>query len=313
MDPPERIFGEPEFQVFSKPATLKIFSIIVHFNTPHEVIQLTHELLDCPIPEHTILIVDNQSEQIALQKLQTVLGHKEAVVILPQQKNGGFGYGVNRAAEWISQSESTAFLHIINSDARIVNQHYLTVLSDFLISHPDVAMAGPRVREQDGKTIQNTILPLTTVSGVLTFRKKYSLENKSAAASLPLQVDCLNGVCFLIRLADFQQAGGFDEAYFMYNEEQDLCIKLRKNNREIYFIPVDSIQHEGGNLLMGEKPDWRFLYKRRNIVLFLKKHQSRTAAILIAGIFSLTSIPKFIRTPGTLKWTTFVKAVWSVV
>jgi GT2 family glycosyltransferase len=291
---------------------VKLYSVIVHYNTPEDVIRLASELVNCTIREHSVLVVDNLSEAPALELLQKELTKLPGVQVLPQQKNGGFGYGVNRAVEYIAEKEEEALVHVINSDAGILNRDYLTVLADFLSSNPAAAMVGPRVLEQDGKTVQNTILPITTVSGVFSFRKKYSAINQSAIANKPVQVDCLNGVCFMIRLSAYLKVGGFDEQYFMYNEEQDLCFKLNQSGQAIYFLPVDSIVHEGASLDAGEKTDWRFLYKRRNIVLFLKKHQGRLASIFIAFVFSVSSIPKFRKRNGSIRWIDFVKAIWSV-
>lgn len=291
---------------------MNLYSVIVHYNTPEDVIRLASELVNCNIKDHSILVVDNLSEQAAFELLQTELNKLIGVQLLPQQKNGGFGYGVNRAVEYIAEKEEEALVHVINSDAGILNRDYLAVLAKFLNSNPAAAMVGPRVLEQDGKTVQNTILPITTVAGVFSFRKKYSAINQSALADKPVKVDCLNGVCFMIRLSAYLKVGGFDERYFMYNEEQDLCYKINQSGQEIYFLPVDSIVHEGGSLDALEKTDWRFLYKRRNIVLFLKKHQGRLGSIFIALVFSVSSIPKFLRGHGSIRWIDFVKAIWSV-
>ena len=291
---------------------MNIYTIIVHYNTPEEVVLLTEDLINAGVPNHHIIIVDNLSEETALHLLQNRLAKWEQVNVLPQQKNGGFGYGVNRAVEFISTSEQDAYMHVVNSDARVNNLNYLIELSTYLDNHPSVVMVGPRVLEKDGTTVQNTILPITTVSNVFSFRKKYSCINHSANANNPIAVDCLNGVCFMVRMSAFKRAGGFDEQYFMYNEEQDLCFNLKKSGGQIYFLPVDSIVHDGGSLLEQEQPDWRFLYKRRNIVLFLRKHQSRMASIFMAFVFAVSSIPKFLRHPSSITWFSFIKAVWSV-
>jgi len=291
---------------------LTLYSVIVHYNTPHEVVKLVQELLDCSNANHFILVVDNHSEKSSLDYLKTNLQGIGRVHLIIEKKNGGFGYGVNRAIAYIKQQETEALVHVINSDATIINKNYLNDLSNFLNLHPAVAMVGPKVLEQDGVTVQNTILPLTSIGGIFSFKKKYSAFNRSALFTEPVQVECLNGVCFMIRLSAFLTIGGFDEQYFMYNEEQDLCYKIGKAGGQIYFIPVTSILHSGADHQAVEKTDWRFLYKRRNIVLFLRKNRSRAASVLIAFIFSISSIPKFLQQPGGVTWKKFVKELWSV-
>ncbi|KYP15143.1 glycosyltransferase family 2 protein [Flavihumibacter sp. CACIAM 22H1] len=290
---------------------MTVYTVIVHYNTPHDVLRITGDLADCTERPHQIIVVDNLSDRNNLLLLKEGIATISNAVLLEQPVNGGFGYGVNRAVDYISQLEREAYIHVLNSDVELVNRNYLTSLCNFLDNNTAVSMVGPMVVEGDGKTVQNTILPLTSISSVIGFKANYSAINQSAAASTPIQVSCLNGVCFVIRMTDYIRIKGFDERYFMYNEEQDLCFKLKKANRAIFFIPVSSVMHAGADLHQSEKTDWRFLYKRRNIVLFLRIHKNRFQALTLAAVFSVSSIGKFIRNPGGVSWAKFVKVVFS--
>jgi GT2 family glycosyltransferase len=54
------------------------------------------------------------------------------------------------------------------------------------------------------------------------------------------------GAALAVRRSAFQAVGGFDESFFMYSEEVDLCYRLQKNGWEIHFAPVATVVHEGG-------------------------------------------------------------------
>jgi GT2 family glycosyltransferase len=60
---------------------------------------------------------------------------------------------------------------------------------------------------------------------------------------VPQQVDWLVGACLLLRRAALDEVGGFDERFFMYSEEMDLCYRLRQAGYEIWFVPRAEVMH----------------------------------------------------------------------
>lgn len=297
----------------------KIYSVIVHYNTPDEVALLVEDLLAMPDVEHAIVVADNCSEEHHFLKLRDKIGNLEKVSVFQTEKNGGFAYGVNAGFAHAMDLEKAPFLlHVINSDTRVVNGAYLASVAQFINTTTDAGVVGPLVYANKKKDVQNTILPITTLKSILFFKKLYSDKNPSADAKEPASVDCVNGVCFMVRSEVFAGVGGISEKYFMYNEEQDLCFRVGKAGFQNYFLPIPSVFHEGATAAQdGERPDWRFFLKRRNQVLFLALNISRIQALAAALIFVATSIPKYLkaREKPYISWGKFtwlvIKPVWN--
>lgn len=294
----------------------KIFSVIVHYNTPDDVIRLSDQLVNMSYPDHEVIVVDNCSEEENKKILHQELKNINNVTVINAKKNGGFGYGVNSAFKYISDKKDQSFLlHVINSDSAVLNNEYLDVLAGFLSGKPDAGVIGPKVYADMKGQVQNTIMPFTSLKSILGFKKQYSAVNRSQEAKEPVVVECLNGVCFMVTSEVFHKAGGFDEGYFMYNEEHDLCFKVNQLGFNNYFIPVQSIMHIGAGSENGvEELDWRFQYKRRNQVRYISIHKSKWEALTVAVMFSITAASKFYkRKRKGISYTGFVKELFKNV
>ncbi|MGV3765573.1 MAG: glycosyltransferase [Chitinophagaceae bacterium] len=298
--------------------TKKIYSVIVHYNTPDDVVLLVNDLLAIPVIEHFVVVVDNCSENHNFLMLREKLKNLENVLLVQTEKNGGFAYGVNAGFEQaLSMTREPFLLHVVNSDTRVIKGAYIETLARFIDATSNAGVVGPLVYSNEKLDVQNTILPITTLKSMLFFRKLYSDKNPSAEAKEPTKVDCVNGVCFMVRSEVFAQVGGISEKYFMYNEEQDLCFQVGKAGFQNYFLPTPSVRHEGAAPLERETPDWRFFLKRKNQVLFLALNISRAQALIAALVLAATSIPKYLKAKEKpyVSWVRFtwlvIKPVWN--
>lgn len=292
-----------------------VVSIVVHYNNVSDCKRCVNSLLNIDIQNHTILIVDNCSEQKNYVELQTYFQQKN-VILIRTLANGGFGYGVNRGVEYISlQAVPSEYIHIINCDARVVNNEYLGLLVNVLEQKRDIAMIGPAVYADDGITVQNTIMPFTSLSSALNFKKNYKSISKITNPIEISDVECINGVCFVIRKSVFEKVNGFCEDYFMYNEEHDLCFKIKKEGFRVVFWSGESIIHYGAEVGGGLILNWRFLFNRKNQVLFISKHRTKLEAFVLASIFAVASIPKFLNKNyrKEITWWSYIFALFNSV
>jgi GT2 family glycosyltransferase len=207
-------------------------------------------------------------------------------------KNTGFGGGVNFGADYAKKYRPN-FLHVINTDTKIIDQNYISCLVKVLTENFEIALVGPAVRKANGD-IQNTIMPFPTLKSIFFF-KKHNIAN-SFISNPPQIIHCevVNGVCFVVKANDFYAVDGFDEDYFMYVEEQDLSFKLSVNRKQSAFVSVESIVHYGADTFIKDVIDWKYVYNRKNIVLFLQKRSSYLSAFIISLFFSLSLLQKII-------------------
>jgi len=267
----------------------EIVTIVVHYNEPGYCANIVRDLLKLKTAQNRIVVADNYSADVQYNQLLK-LSEGFDIDIIRNTVNNGFGAGVNFGAAH-ARIYSPKFIHVINTDTQIINFDYLESLKNDLLKYNKTALVGPTVLKPDG-TVQNTIMPLPTFANILNFKNKYAQLSIFSENIESITVEVINGVCFLINADDFYAVSGFDEDYFMYVEEQDLAYKLKKSGKSLRYVSVKSIIHFGASVSEKKIIDWRYIYTRRNLVLFLLKRKKFLQAMLVASMFSVSTIIK---------------------
>lgn len=143
----------------------------------------------------------------------------------------------------------------------------------FLEKRPGAAACGPRLVRTDGKAQafsfgRDPVLPYLIARACAALRLRTPLHDWETPEVQP--VDWISGACLLVRRAALEQVQGFDERIFMYFEDNDLCLRLRRAGWQIVYNPQVSITHAGG----ASPTDSRRKYYYRSLTYFYKKHYS---------------------------------------
>jgi GT2 family glycosyltransferase len=166
------------------------------------------------------------------------------------ERNGGFGYGCNRGAE----GGSNPYILFVNPDARITPAGVRRLVA-LLDAAPEVAIAGPKLLEADGAEVPSMrrfqragsswaqALFLHRVVRAAWANEIVRDPSAYAAAAAP---EWLSGACMLVRREVFEALGGFDEGFFLYCEDMDLCTRARAAGHEVRFTPEVTVHHAGG-------------------------------------------------------------------
>lgn len=196
-------------------------------------------------PEADVVVVDWASDADAVERLRTT--HPEARW-QAESGNRGFGAGVNLAA----RLTTAPWLLLLNPDATVEPG-----LTDTLIASasadPRVAVVGPRILDADG-SIQASARRFPGASAVLGGRSTWltriwpgnplSRFNLLATEMHDVRtVDWVSGACMLIRREAFDSVGGFDEGYFLYWEDADLCRRLETAGWRTVYDPGAQVHH----------------------------------------------------------------------
>ena len=202
-----------------------------------------------------ILVVDNASNDGLNQLLK-----KEFPVVkfISSPKNIGMGAGNNLG---IKQSKGD-YLLIANPDITL-NQESAQKLVDFLNQNPRVAIAAPKMINPDG-TRQNTcyhwpklltFIYRRTWLGTTSAGKRHLQQFSYSSDELrePKQVDWVLGGCFLIRRKALDEVGLFDENFFLFLEDTDLCRRMWQKNWQVWYLPQAAIIHLPHRLSAGER------------------------------------------------------------
>ncbi len=242
----------------------------------------TGEGVDCEI-----LVVENASSDGSAELAR---GFHPSVRLIENANNVGFARACNQG---IAASRAP-YLLFLNSDARLL-PGTLSALVELATLHPRCGVAGVQVRDGSGgfqasharfPSWSQELLMLSGLGRLLcgsTYPSHGPDEARGARS-----VDWVSGACLFGRRAALDAVGGFDEDYFMYGEEMDLCYRMRRSGWEVWYEPAARAIHLGGG-----SSSRRTLEREADLycgrVRFFRRHRgARAAAVLTAMIYGFT-------------------------
>ncbi|MBM4279464.1 MAG: glycosyltransferase family 2 protein [Deltaproteobacteria bacterium] len=240
---------------------MRVLACLLNWKTP----DMTLQALDTLLPEVRALnarpgvharvcIVDNDSGDGSLEKMTDGVaqrGAADVVDVVPSGKNGGYGYGNNVALRrGIESTPPYDYFYLLNSDAFVEGNALQTVL-DFLQARPDVGIAGGYIHGPDGEPHPGAFrYPSfwSEIEGSVRFGPlSRLLRDRVVPRPVPERtvddVDWVPGASMVIRRSVLQAVGLFDETFFLYYEETDLCHRARKAGYKIAFVREASVAH----------------------------------------------------------------------
>ena len=256
--------------------------ITVNYKTPDLVIGLINSLKKFPPPiPHEIIVVDNHSDDGSVDKIQQT--HPD-VTLIPLDKNTGFAAGNNRGAE----KASGRILIPINPDCEIREEGFAKSI-EYLDNNLNIGIIGLKIFTHKG-TIEQSARGFPDAStglfGRSTFlgklAQKFGKAGKGGVAGKnllvdpdktePYDVDWVAGTIMLIRRDCWEKIGGFDEDYFMYWEDADLCFRAKKAGFRTVYFPGSYIVHVPGSSAKKNRSktirwfhDSAYLYIAKNV------------------------------------------------
>ena len=238
-----------------------------------------------------IIVVDNASQDDSLDMVRALFPE---IHLIENKRNLGFAKANNQGEE-LSRGR---FLLILNPDTLM---HPLSInrLIEHLESYPFVGAVGPRTLNPDGSFQISAYRSPTLLSEAW---RLFNLDRFIPLSQYPLtffsspnyhSVEILNGSCILLRSELIQQLGLFDEQFFIYSEEYDLCERIRGAGWQLHWLPEAVITHYIGQSTK-QKPDAMFLELYHNKIKLFRKHHGRMAARMYKSILALAAFPRWI-------------------
>ena len=204
-----------------------------------------------------VVVVENGSSGGATRALAALFVEDPAspVIVLHPGKNLGFGSGVNRGLAVLSGMEPPPPCFIVANADLQVHPGALDALRTALETHPAWALAGPRIFTTEG-TVYPSVrhFPSFLDAAGHALLGLFNPENRFTRRYNPgppepakaIEADWISGSCFLARRSALEELGGFDETYFMYAEDMDLCWRAHQAGWGIGFTATASVTHVQG-------------------------------------------------------------------
>lgn len=222
---------------------------------------------------YEVIVVDNNSTDRNIEKLSEEFPR---IRFLYLETNYGFGHGNNSGVK-ISQGK---YLLMLNPDTYLINNLPL-LLYKFAKEHPDIGIIGPKLVFPDGSmqvsyakfpNIKQELFYAIGLIGI-ALKSLYEIKDFVYKKSYYL-VDFVFGSCVFIRKDVFQKVNGFDEAYFLFLEETDLCYRVKHDaGLKVVYWKGASIVHEK-SLITGKNIPARIKQNYISKLIFFSKNYS---------------------------------------
>jgi hypothetical protein len=210
-----------------------------------------------------VVVIDNASDDDTLARLQPFAGR---VRLVAHPTNLGFGQGHNRA---LADATGDFFL-ILNPDIELPPGG-VDRLVRHLDEHPECGAVAPQLSES-----------FSVGPAGCSLRYPGQRYAPGFLRHLPGEIAILQGACVLIRAALYREIGGFDPRYFLYAEDLDLSLEIRRRGWTLACIPDLTVQHLGGHSEQGRPSDAVASRKYAGLLLFYRKHYpAPTVAFLL--------------------------------
>lgn len=268
----------------------KISFILVNYRTPDLTIACIRSLQEhTRAYTHEIVLADNASGDGSAERIRAEC--PDAIVV-ESPVNRGFGAGCNAAAA----AASGEYLYLLNTDT-LLHEDSAAVLARFLDGHPEAVAVGSRLHYPDGShqasaswfpSLLSIVAGREVVSGILyrlwpAAARRIMPGPPEESLRAPLHVDWCVAASLMVRAYAYRAVNGFDEDFFMYAEEMDLCLRLSRHG-QVWFTPETSVLHLEGASGGTELNATRLARIAAGHRLYFKKHCTpfRAAAFLFA-------------------------------
>lgn len=245
-----------------------------------------------------VIVVDNASGDDSLSRLKDYFEGK--VKFIASSENNGFAAGNNQAL----REAGGKYVLLLNSDT-IVWENTLENIYYYMENHADVGATGCRVLLENGDldkackrsfpNVKNSFFRLFHIP-TNSEDDNYNLDN------LPddevYEIDCLTGAFMFVRKLALDEVGFFDETFFMYGEDIDLCFRIKKAGWKIIYYGKSKITHFKGS--SSKKQKSKLIYEfYRAMYIYYKKHHADESSFIIniivyLGIFVLCILKLFL-------------------
>ncbi|MDD2822953.1 MAG: glycosyltransferase family 2 protein [Candidatus Daviesbacteria bacterium] len=225
----------------------RISIIIVTFNSA-KTIKACVDSINKFVTDSEIIIVDNNSQDDTCKIIQ---GFGDKVKLIQPGGNLGFAKANNLGIK----SALGEYIIFLNPDTRIMEKDSLEKLVATLEDNTEYGIIGPKLVYPDG-SLQSRTRNLPTVLRAFQeyiLNKKGSYDFYTPVCKTLCEVESVIGACIVIKKKLFQKVGGFDEKYFMYFEDLELCRNVRLSGLKVGYLPEVKIEHAEGKSGVNQK------------------------------------------------------------
>jgi hypothetical protein len=252
----------------------KLAIILVNYKNPDITIDCINSIRKSSYKNYEIIVVDNASKDNSLEKLNKITD----IILLKSETNKGFSAGNNIGIRYAIKA-GFDYVLLLNNDT-IIDKDLLKILMKY--ASPDKVLIPkilyfdkPDYIWYDGGKIDY----LRGCAKHINMGKKIDEANNNITS-----VDFATACCLLLSVTIIKRIGFLPEEYFMYSEDFDYSLNLKRNNIPIKYIPEAKLWHKEGTTSGGKHSLLTIYYSSRNRLYILDKYNFSVEAKLITRV-----------------------------
>jgi len=252
---------------------LPVTVIVVTYNSADVIRDCLSSVMDVA----RVIVVDNNSQDNTCAIIAQHFPHVECI---KSKENSGFGQANNKALEKVT----TPFALLLNPDAVMQSESY-SILLRAADHYPDAAILSPQLLSDKGE-VQRSYKPTV-------FERDNIRSTHMPLAEGDVCAGFLSGAVMLLRMEYIRQVGFFDPKIFLYYEDDDLCIRVRKAGYGLVWVQEAEAVHLCGQSSPSTRSslywkNWHLTWSR--LYLEKKYHGNRKACRLSLKLLMLYGI-----------------------
>lgn len=281
--------------------------IILTWNRWETTRACLHSLQALDYDNFHIVVVDNASQDETVARLRVEF---PGVTLLCNTRNLGFAAGVNVGIRH-ALAAGAEYVLLLNNDT-LVPPDLLATMLRAAAELPDAGMLTPMLRYMD-----QPAAPADTLWFSGARRHPLTLESREfgplgpRAQQVPQarsRVDYIFGTAMLLPSTVLREVGLFDERFFLYYEDMDLCLRVQRAGYHLYVLPEVSVQHGIATSTQGQEA-MRLYHKARASVQFFRKHAVGPRRLIIIPYRLASALRTTLRHARGREWAS-VRAYW---
>ncbi len=256
-------------------ATFPVVAVTLNWNRAPDTLACLRSLLAAGLPPDQAIVVDNGSTDDSVAVLRAACPQ---VQFLANARNLGFAGGANLGLAR-AQEMGRPYILLLNNDTEVAPDA-LDLLVAAAEAHPRAGLLSPLIRYAGDDRIWfagSYRRRLPPVAFWPAYRRRRALP------AAPRPIDYATGCAMLLRSAMLREVGPFDEAYFMYWEDLDLCERARRAGWQILLIPAAVVRHRV-SASTGEESPAKWRYMGRYLPTFYLRYYVRPRLAMLACV-----------------------------
>lgn len=267
--------------------------VLVNHNTRDLLRACLKSLLPNESVSFVVYVVDNGSTDASARMVRDEFPQ---VCLIASERNGGYAYANNLGLRRIlALDPMPRFILLLNPDT-VLPRDALAQMIAFFDAHPDAGMVGPKLVMADGNLDlacrrsfpdpENAIYHILKLDQIFPKSKRFARYNMTYLdENETAQVDSVVGAFMMMRTQALQQAGLLDEAFFMYGEDLDLALRIKRQGWQVYYYPgVQVLHYKRASSAQSARAQYEFW---RAGYIFYRKHYAATTALPVRALLAL--------------------------